>query len=173
VVNAMTAALTFARMEGSLLRSVTEAMAEAADNVPYLPSNQALALLQSAIEEHTETPTPGTEAAFDTSDAGWIKSAFEKLKATFCGKHKFTAHTSLTSIQGPMWADAVVTLYSDWGTGEDTAQRVMAPIKAARPTHAIHLGDVYYSGTEKKSANGFSKSLTKSEHRLRIASASR
>jgi hypothetical protein len=43
-----------------------------------------------------------------------------------------------------------VALFSDWGTGEETARRVMRQIKLQNPTHAVHLGDVYYSGTEKE-----------------------
>jgi len=48
-----------------------------------------------------------------------------------------------------------VALFSDWGTGEPTAVRVMQQIKAMEPTHAIHMGDVYYSGTPKEALSRF------------------
>ena len=127
--------------------------------IPYFPNNQVLALLQSAYDEYMEAraakPTSELEAPFDTSDPGWLTVAFEKLKELFRGKHKFIEHTSLTSFRQDLPANAVVALFGDWGTGEPTAQRVMQQIKARNPTHAIHLGDVYYSGTPKEVKNRF------------------
>jgi hypothetical protein len=150
VVNALAAALDFARLEGGLIRTTPQAITATVTNVPYLPSNQALALMQSAIDEFAEDRPIGIEAAFDPTDPGWISSAFEKLKALFRGKHKFTKHTSLTSFRQPLPDEAVVALFSDWGTGEETARRVMRQVKRTNPSIAVHLGDVYYSGTKKE-----------------------
>jgi hypothetical protein len=153
VVNALAAALDYARLEGELLAMSPDAVADIAHNEPYLPSSQALALVQTAIEEFLdEQPGSGLDelGAFDPSDPGWISTAWERLKTLFRGKHAFTAHTSSSSFQIPLPETAVVALFSDWGTGEDTARRVMRQIAAANPTHAIHLGDVYYSGTKKE-----------------------
>lgn len=150
VVNSLTAALDFARLEGGLIRATPHTLAPSVRNVPYLPSNQALALMQSAIDEFTEDRPIGVAAAFDPTDPGWISSAFEKLKALFRGKHKFTKHVSPTSFRLALPEDCVVALFSDWGTGEETARRVMRQIKLANPSLAVHLGDVYYSGTNKE-----------------------
>lgn len=147
VVNALVASVDRMRIESEL---PTMASGTAADDRPYIPSDQALALIQSAIEEFIPEESLSSAAPFDPSDPGWLSVAWEKLKALFRGKHKFIEHTSRTSFQLPLPEHAVVTLYSDWGTGEETAKRVMRQIAIAHPTHAIHLGDVYYSGTEKE-----------------------
>ncbi|MBS0173813.1 MAG: metallophosphoesterase [Nitrospira sp.] len=122
--------------------------------IPYIPSNQVLALIQSAYDEFAEEKakeqTAELEIPFDVIDPGWLKIAYEKLKAVFRGNRKFIKHTSLESFRHDLPANAVVALLADWGTGEPTAQRVMKQIQACGPTHVIHLGDVYYSGTPRE-----------------------
>jgi hypothetical protein len=107
------------------------------------------------MEERSAAGEGELEMPFDTADPGWLTVAFEKLKELFRGKHKFIKHTSLTSFQQDLPANAVVALFADWGTGEPTAQRVMQQIKAVNPTHAIHLGDIYYSGMPKEEQKRF------------------
>lgn len=53
--------------------------------------------------------------------------------------------------------DAVIGLAGDWGTGTESAYRVGDLIEQTqpRPHVTIHLGDVYYSGTQKEYANVF------------------
>jgi hypothetical protein len=152
ISNGLAAALDWARMEekASLAAEAAglESVAAPAVQEPYIPPNQVLSLMQSAYEEYLDQQAEGgLEVPFDTSDPGWLGIAVQKLGALLRGNHKFLAHTSLTSFQYDLPSDAVVALYSDWGTGEPTAQRVMQQIRKANPTHAIHLGDVYYSGT--------------------------
>jgi 3',5'-cyclic AMP phosphodiesterase CpdA len=162
IANALAAALEWAHLDrqvgaGAALESADPGAAE----LPYIPNNQVLALLQSAYDEYQESkaakPTSELEMPFDTADIGWLTVAFEKLKELFRGKHKFIKHTSLDSFRQPLPANATVALFADWGTGEATAQRVMEQIKARQPTHAIHLGDVYYSGTPNEVRNRFLK----------------
>jgi len=43
---------------------------------------------------------------------------------------------------------AKVALLGDWGTGADPALRVLRQVKQQDPDIVIHLGDIYYSGTE-------------------------
>jgi hypothetical protein len=158
VANALSAALDWARLEEDLRSPevARETPAESASNIPYLPSNQVLALLQSAYDEYAEERADElTEQPFDVTDPRWIAVAWEKLKTVFRGKRKFIAHKNEKSFRIELPAQAVVALFSDWGTGEATAQRVMQQIKAARPTHAIHLGDVYHSGTPGESQKRF------------------
>jgi Calcineurin-like phosphoesterase len=152
VKNSLEAALDWARLEQSV--STLEAVAPSMGAEPYLPYNQTLSLLQSAYDEYIESRGI-TELPFDPSDPGWKTIAEEKLKAASRGKHPFISHTSPDSFRYELPGDATVALFSDWGTGEPTAQRVMQQIAAARPTHAIHLGDVYYAGTLKESQERF------------------
>ncbi len=121
---------------------------------PYLPTNQTLALLQSAFDEHHEGLAE-LERPFSTIDPGWVSVAIERLRALFRGKRPFIAHQQPVDFRIDLAEDAVVALYSDWGTGEPTARRVMEQIRRVNPTHAIHLGDVYYSGTERECENRF------------------
>ena len=158
VANALAGALDWARLD---LQAGDTGTLESPDagEIPYVPNNQVLALLQSAYDEYMEAraakPAGELETPFDTSDPGWLSVAFEKLKELFRGKRKFIKHATLTSFRQELPANAVVALFGDWGTGEPTAQRVMQQIKACNPTHAIHLGDVYYSGTKKEVKNRF------------------
>jgi hypothetical protein len=46
--------------------------------------------------------------------------------------------------------EVLVALASDWGTGTDSAYKVADQITEADPDVTIHLGDVYYSGTEEE-----------------------
>jgi hypothetical protein len=152
VKNSLEAALDWARLEGSDLTQ--ESLEGVATAEPYLPYNQTLSLLQSAYDEYVES-TGILEAPFDKNDPGWKAITKEKLKAASQPKHPFIAHKVLDDFRYELPDNAIVALFSDWGTGEPTAQRVMEQIAAARPTHAIHLGDVYYSGTPKESRERF------------------
>lgn len=155
ITNALTAALDWARLDKQTSESSNlEMVAAPQPSEPYIPYNQTLSLLQSAYDEYLER-LGITEAPFDASDPGWMTIATEKLKAVTRGKHPFIKHSSLTSFQYELPENAIVALFSDWGTGEETAQRVMRQIALRRPTHAIHLGDVYYAGTPKEAQERF------------------
>jgi hypothetical protein len=150
IVSALENSARTLRLHGELSALSQQVTAAPAREMPFIPEDQVLSLMQSAIEEFRPEETLATAAPFDTSDPGWISVAWEKLKSLFRGKHEFIAHTSPTSFRRELPDQAVVVLFSDWGTGEETAKRVMRQIKLQSPTHAIHLGDVYYSGTEKE-----------------------
>ncbi len=51
-------------------------------------------------------------------------------------------------INGKLPAKARVAILGDWGTGQPAALNVLRQIAAKKPDVVIHLGDVYYSGTE-------------------------
>jgi Calcineurin-like phosphoesterase len=151
VKNLLEAALDWARLEGA---ATTESVTRTSAAEPYIPYNQTLSLLQSAYEEYIESRGI-TELPFDSNDPNWKTIAEEEIKAASRGKHPFIPHRDLDSSRYDLPADAVIALFSDWGTGEGTAQRVMQQIAAAHPTHAIHLRDIYYSGTPKESRKHF------------------
>jgi hypothetical protein len=150
VVNALENSARTLRLHGDLLSMTQTATEGAVREAPFIPEDQVLSLMQSAIEEFMPEDSLATAGPFDPTDPGWVSVAWEKLKALFRGKHKFITHTSLDSFQLQLPDQATVALFSDWGTGEETAKRVMRQIALQNPTHAIHLGDVYYSGTEKE-----------------------
>ena len=43
---------------------------------------------------------------------------------------------------------AKIGLIGDWGTGAEPARRVLEELKQTEPDILVHLGDIYYSGTE-------------------------
>jgi hypothetical protein len=48
----------------------------------------------------------------------------------------------------PLAENATVALIADWGTGTPEARALLERVAAHKPDVVIHLGDVYYSGTE-------------------------
>jgi hypothetical protein len=45
---------------------------------------------------------------------------------------------------------ARIGLLGDWGTGGEAARRILQQLKAQKPDIVIHLGDIYYSGTNEE-----------------------
>jgi predicted phosphodiesterase len=58
-------------------------------------------------------------------------------------------------IDGRLPDKAKVALLADWGTGQPGAAEMLDRIAAKDPDAVIHLGDVYYSGTEHEFRNYF------------------
>jgi hypothetical protein len=154
-INALENAARTLRLHNDLVAATPRPTAAPAREAPFIPEDQALSLVQSAIDEFMPEETLPTAAPFDPTDPGWLSVALEKLKAFFRGKHEFIAHTSPASFQRQLPDQATIALFSDWATGEETGKRVMRQIRLRNPTHAIHLGDVYYSGTEKEVQDRF------------------
>ncbi len=50
---------------------------------------------------------------------------------------------------------ATIALVADWGTGDDAAKLLLRQIAQKNPDLVIHLGDVYYSGTQYEFQNYF------------------
>lgn len=63
-------------------------------------------------------------------------------------------------IDGRLPANAVVGIVADWATGEPEALEVLRQVKNHNPQIAIHLGDVYYAGTQYEVDNYFYKPWT-------------
>ncbi|HEX4262014.1 MAG TPA: metallophosphoesterase, partial [Acetobacteraceae bacterium] len=51
---------------------------------------------------------------------------------------------------------AKIVLLSDWGTGSEQAEALLREASARQPDLLIHLGDIYYSGTERECRRNFS-----------------
>ncbi len=60
------------------------------------------------------------------------------------------------TIATPLDAKARLAIVGDWGTGQLAARTVLSQIKDKNPAVVIHLGDVYYSGTQYEFENYFS-----------------
>ena len=53
--------------------------------------------------------------------------------------------------------EATVAIAGDWGTGNASSANIAQAIAAQKADYTIHLGDVYYSGTESEEAQKFVK----------------
>ena len=60
------------------------------------------------------------------------------------------------TIATPLGAKVRLAIVGDWGTGQLAARTVLSQIKDKNPAVVIHLGDVYYSGTQYEFDNYFS-----------------
>lgn len=87
---------------------------------------------------------------FSNLDPGWIAWVWEKAKARLKGKHEFPTHVTAGNVNFEMGDETTIAVVGDWGGGNEAAQAVAEQIKKIKPDHIIHLGDVYYSGTEKE-----------------------
>lgn len=96
---------------------------------------------------------------FSKLDPRWVEVVWAKAKLLFKGKHKFVTHKSPTDFRFEMNDSATIAIIGDWGGGNAAAQAVAKQIQQLnpQPDHIIHLGDVYYAGTEKEVQERFLK----------------
>jgi calcineurin-like phosphoesterase family protein len=92
---------------------------------------------------------------FSNLDPGWSEVALEKASLLIKGRHKFIKHTSATDFRFPLPEETTIAIVGDWGGGNAAAQAVAEQIKENNPDYVIHLGDVYYAGTESEIVNRF------------------
>ena len=94
---------------------------------------------------------------YSNLDPRWAEVVWEKTKLLLKGKHKFTTHKSADDFRFTMKDKTTIAVVGDWGGGNDAAQAVAERIRKLNPDHIIHLGDVYYAGTEKETKERFLK----------------
>ncbi len=58
---------------------------------------------------------------------------------------------------------ANIAIIGDWGTGEPEAIKVLRAAIGEKPDFIIHLGDIYYSGTQKECSDSFHDPVRKGE----------
>ena len=58
-------------------------------------------------------------------------------------------------------ADATIAVIGDWGTGQPQSVQVLSRLAEKNPDVVIHLGDVYYSGTDTEQQHYFFDNWTK------------
>jgi len=131
--------------------------AEVARDVLSAPDHAFAAFLQSEVAALGEesgaaiTPVAGTDAAelkYDNLDPGWILVVWEKFK------NRLPRHFSPPqppSIPDEIGADGAIALLGDWGTALYGAPPCSEAVTQLDDLlGVVHLGDVYYAGTEKE-----------------------
>jgi predicted phosphodiesterase len=111
----------------------------------------------SSLDDFYNEKAPrSAERAFDALvkygklDPQWVEVVVEKAQVLAHGKHPFVSHASANDFRFAMDERTTVAIVGDWGGGNAAAQAVAAQIANLKPTHVIHLGDVYYAGTPKE-----------------------
>jgi predicted phosphodiesterase len=92
---------------------------------------------------------------YSNLDPRWVEVVWAKAKLLFKGKRKFISHSSTTDFRFSMKDETTVAIVGDWGGGNAAAQAIAEQIRKIKPDHVIHLGDVYYAGTEKEVQDRF------------------
>ena len=91
-------------------------------------------------------------AKFGGCDPQWVQVIAEYVKSLAGSVHiPYRVYNTLDDfvISGPRFPDnGKIAILGDWGTGQDAARGVLRQIAAKNPDVVIHLGDVYYSGTD-------------------------
>jgi len=138
---------------------------EQAGNGPGMlcaPEDQLASLAQSYLAEHpdelavTKVPAPagGLEVRYDRGDLlGWFRSVFTWWRR-ICPESWLTAPQEAQRVGG---GQLRVALLGDWGTGLYGAPVSARSIENDPEGYGllVHLGDVYYSGTEKEVQENF------------------
>ena len=132
------------------------------DGVMVAPRDQVASLYQSFVSEHASTsnklsplPAGGYEATYDPNDVKWVTRAGvgwirQHLKI---GRYKWEDKPAPVETIKEQCRLAVL---SDWGTGLYGAPECSKSIVGDGQFDWIfHLGDVYYSGTEKEMQEQF------------------
>lgn len=138
---------------GHVLRQLRQAEQDAGARVLTSPHDGPASRLQSAIAAgqganitFEPLPTGGLEAKFDTRDwFGWATVAWSKLK-------HLTPHPMVrpkAAVPEAIPNEAQIGILGDWGTGLYGAPEITKTVrKGTAPTVLLHLGDIYYSGTD-------------------------
>jgi Calcineurin-like phosphoesterase len=95
-----------------------------------------------------------SELKFAECDAlGWAEclTTYLAFKAS-CGTLPY--RPNLNVVQS-LPQQATIAIIGDWGTGDDVAINLLNRIAAFKPDILLHLGDVYYSGTQGEANDNF------------------
>jgi len=91
-------------------------------------------------------------------DPGWAEASLkyeEFLLSKGTIPYRVYQNMSDFVIDDKLPDNARVAIVGDWGTGQDTAKTILAQIARKNPDVVIHMGDVYYSGTDFEMENYF------------------
>jgi len=146
---------------GYVLEQIRLAEKAAGAKVLTTPHDERAARLQSLIASGEAAklslaplPSGGMEALFDTSYwSGWATVVWEKLKHP--KPHDMLRPKRAKAAQLP--DQARMALLGDWGTGLYGAPKIAAAVNSDPDPFALvlHLGDVYYAGTQAEVAQRF------------------
>lgn len=112
----------------------------------------ALKLAKAKIVGDPEGPHQAGLAKFGDCDPRYAEAA-AKYAEYFVAQQKqipYIVYKNLSDfvIDGKLPSRARVAILGDWGTGQNAAKLVLRQIANKKPDVVIHLGDIYYAGTQ-------------------------
>ncbi len=147
---------TVAAAIGNVLNVLRRAEKDAGAMVLTSPQDGPASRLQSLIASGEAAtlsfqplPTGGEEAMFDTHDwIGWASVAWARLK--HLKPHKMIRPSKSVPEEFPNTGR--IAVLGDWGTGLYGAPHIADSVRKDQDPFAmlLHLGDVYYSGTDQE-----------------------
>ncbi len=149
------------RMVALLDRACEQARAAAAHPFDLAVADQyELALVRSALQTPRTAPTAnrllGRDLVgfhkYEDLDPGWLGTVWNHLVQSVV---PFPAAANATDLVYDLNDGATIALAGDWGTGNASSRAIGEQIAASRPDYTVHLGDVYYSGTETEESTRF------------------
>jgi calcineurin-like phosphoesterase family protein len=112
----------------------------------YYSRSPVASLAQSAFDEQTDEE----RARMEDDEGPVVGIATSIIGRLFRPRHDFVD----TPARAELGAGARTVLISDWGSGRTDAVNVAEQTKGflrdGVPTHLVHLGDTYYSGTKRE-----------------------
>lgn len=100
-------------------------------------------IVQSSLEASV---LPQLQAYSEGNPVVWIPAGIKGILEHCDAKYPFQTATQASRIQIPNACK--IALLADWGADNDHAKNVAAQAMARNPDYMIHLGDIYYSGSE-------------------------
>ena len=76
----------------------------------------------------------------------WAPTGISALLEHFRGKAPFRQATAKSRITIP--PQCKIAILGDWGADNDHAESIATLVRQQNPDYAVHLGDIYYSGSE-------------------------
>jgi 3',5'-cyclic AMP phosphodiesterase CpdA len=110
----------------------------------YISHHPLIAQVQAAMELFADARGGAGPGEADEVPVELVK---EHAAVRLEGRPPFRTHQSLDDLRFELAPSATVVLVGDFGTAKPRAIRVAQAIRAAKPDHVIHLGDIYPSGT--------------------------
>jgi predicted phosphodiesterase len=129
---------------GKMKEAIAEAQAESQPEGQSFHSRLPIAgIIQSSLEANT---LPELQAFSEDNPVVWIPTGVKAVLEYFNAKYPFQAASGKSDIAIPN--QCKIALLGDWGADNDHAKNVAAQAMLRNPDYMIHLGDIYYSGTE-------------------------
>lgn len=93
---------------------------------------------------------------FNVCDPFWVECVNEYVKYFKLHGGTVPYRAGLNNVLPTLLpSNAKIALFGDWGTGEQNAIDLLKQIKGFNPDILMHLGDVYYSGTQEEMQERF------------------